>query len=263
MNCSLSRWALLTAIARNQFHRLIGGALRGGNRVSTWTPEIQTAYSQGIYQTLASHIGNVQGKVGLEIGPGDNLSVCQLFIQNGAHMMYAIEKYAPANLRADKVELLRIEIENLNLPTKIDFAYSNDVFEHVTNVLTTMTRIFDLLLPGGRFASSVDLRGHNCFNLKSDPLRFLTCPDWLWKLLFSHIETTNRVRRSELISAALKAGFKVIDARPLVSADPAYLASIRPQLQSRYASLNDEDLSTLQLLLVLEKPSHFRDAPHA
>jgi SAM-dependent methyltransferase len=170
--------------------------------------------------------------------------------------MYAVEKYArPASALGGRVVCVRSEIEETRLPGEVDFAYSNDVFEHVSDVSAAMRAVFQALRPGGRFVNSIDLRSHNAFNNPNGPLNFLTCPDWLWRLMFSHVVTTNRVRASEFARSAEKAGFSVLKAEALATANHSYLERVRPHFLPRFRSLPDTDLRILQFLLVLEKPS--------
>ncbi|MFO1092502.1 MAG: methyltransferase domain-containing protein [Planctomycetaceae bacterium] len=244
----------IVALARNQAHRVLGGALRGGHRIAAWSPESRQRHCRGILDTLGPALGDVRGQVGLEIGPGDNLGVCALLVQGGCRRMYALEKFSHPTEIPDGVQLLHQRIEDLEAPEPLDFALSNDVFEHVDDVALAMQRVFAALRPGGLFVNSVDLRGHNMFKNPAAPLDHLTAPDWLYSLLTSHIETSNRVRCSELTAAATKTGFEVLRCEALARADRAYLHAVRPHLQSRFRSLDDGDLEVLQLLLVLRKP---------
>ncbi len=243
------------AILRNQAHRFIGGALRGGHRTMSWSEDDRRRHAEEIFSTVAPHIGSTAGQIGVEIGPGDNLDVCRRFVETGAQRMYAIERFAEPVADDNRIVFAWTEIEKTKLPEPIDFAFSNDVFEHVDNVPEAMTAIFSALRPGGRFVNSIDLRGHNVFNVPDRPLDFLTCPDWLWSLMFSHILTTNRVRSSEFVKAAQAAGFRVLKMEPLASADEGYVQEVRPHLLRRYKELPDDDLGILQLLLVLERPA--------
>lgn len=244
----------LFAVARNQAHRLIGGALRGGHRTARWSDAERARHCRGILDLLGPYLGDVAGQTGLEIGPGDNLGVCQLLLQHGCRRMYALEKFAHPTAVPDGVRVLRQHVEQFRLPEPIDFALSNDVLEHVSDVGQTMQRVFAALRPGGLFVNSVDLRGHNVFNSPAEPLNHLTAPDWLYELLTSHIETSNRVRCSELVRAAVSAGFDVLHCDALERAAPAYLQALRPHLAPRFRPLDDRDLEVLQLLLVVRKP---------
>ena len=167
--------------------------------------------------------------------------------------MYAVEKFAHPIQADARIVISRSEIEGTRLTERIDFAYSNDVLEHVSDVLATMQAVFALLRPGGRFVSSIDLRGHNAFNNPARPLDFLTCPDWLWRLMFSHMVTTNRFRAHAFMEAASSAGFRLVSTKALALATPDYLESIRPHMLPRFRGLPDSDLAILQLLLVLER----------
>jgi SAM-dependent methyltransferase len=242
-------------VLRNQVHRALGGALRGGHRTALWTPAQRRAHAAGIFSTLSPHLGSLHFRTGLEIGPGDNLEVCRLCLAAGCQRMYAVERFAGPAKDEERVIFVRSQIEETKLPEAVDFAYSNDVFEHVDDVPGAMKAIFDSLRPGGRFVNNIDLRGHNVFNDSRRPLDFLTCPDWLWSLMFSHIVTTNRVRVHEFVHAARSAGFTVLKSEALVTADTSYLRELRAHLLPRYRRLPDDDLGVLQLLLVLERPA--------
>jgi len=249
----------LIALARNQAHRITGGALRGGHRVAGWSQAERDSHCREIFATLGPWLGDVTGQAGLEIGPGDNLGVCRLLIEHGCRRMIALEKFCHPTEIPDRVELQRQRVEDLQLDAPIDFALSNDVLEHVDDVRLTMRQVFAALKPGGLFVSSIDLRGHNMFRNPSRPLDHLTAPDWLYRLLTSHIVTSNRVRCSELIDAATRACFTIECCEALAKANPAYLQSLRPHLRPEYRSLDDSDLEVLQVLLVLRKPAAVRE----
>lgn len=251
----LKKRQIVAAVLRNQAHRLIGGALRGGTRTSAWPEAERRRHCEKIWSVLSPHLGDVKGQVGLELGPGDNLMVCMRCIEHGAARMYAVEKYAGMPSTPPNVQLIRKPIEDTQLPEAIAFAYSNDVFEHVLDVPGALRAIHAALLPGGRFVNSIDLRGHNVFAIEGRPLDFLTCPDWLYRLMFSHVVTSNRLRVRDFERAARAAGFEVELSRPLATADATYLREVRPQMLARYRSLDEDELATLQLLLVLRKPA--------
>lgn len=249
----LKKHRIVTAVLRNQAHRLIGGALLGGHRTSVWSEARRRRHGEQIWAALSPHLGDVKGKTGLEVGPGDNLEVCIQCIEHGAARMYAVEKLAPMPWTPPKVQLIRGEIEHTRLPEPIDFAYSNDVLEHVLDVSGAMRAIHAALKPGGHFVNSIDLRGHNVFGIEGRPLDFLTCPDWLYGLMFSHVVTSNRVRVHEFERAARSAGFEIEVSRALATADSAYLHEVCPRMLPRYRSLTEQELGTVQLLLVLRK----------
>ncbi|MCW7541383.1 class I SAM-dependent methyltransferase [Aquabacterium sp. A7-Y] len=255
----LSPRQMVVAVLRNLAHRLLGGIRRGGHKTAVWSEEARRAHGESIYRVLSPYVGDVAGQTGLEIGPGDNLEVCGQFLKAGGEKMIAVERYAQPP-QVNGVSVLRAPIESMNLDRQVDFAFSNDAFEHVADVPVAMKAIYKALKPGGRFICNIDLRGHNVFNRPQRPLDFLTCPDGLWRMMFSHIATTNRVRAHEFVQAAEGAGFVVKTAKALASADPAYLASVKPHMLPRYQRINDEELGIVQYLLVLERPVSTRQA---
>jgi SAM-dependent methyltransferase len=247
---------IVLAVARNQAKRLLGGAVRGGHRTSVWGSATRAAHAREIYHTVAPHLGPVVGKVGLEIGPGDNLDVCSIFVTAGASRMLAVERFAHNTAVPPGVELVQQEIETLNLPLdSIDFAYSNDVFEHVQDVAGAFKAVFATLRPGGLFVNSIDLRGHNSYSDPTRPLEHLTCPDWLYQLMHSHVVTSNRISASEFADAASDAGFLIEGTQALATAEQKYLDGLRPRLAARWRDLPNDDLGVVQLLLVLRKPN--------
>jgi SAM-dependent methyltransferase len=233
---------------------MLGGIRRGGHRTAAWSAEHLAAHGQSIFDNISACLEDWRNKIGLEVGPGDNLEVCRLFLATGADEMFAVERYADPKPTDRRIRVIRRSIELLDLDSAVDFAYSNDAFEHVSNVSAAMKSVHRALRGGGCFVCNVDLRGHNVFNKANRPLDFLTCPDWLWHLMFSHIATTNRVRVHQLLEAAADAGFRVIGTKCLAKADADYLRRLRPHLLPRYRRLPDSDLEVLQLLLTLVKP---------
>jgi len=208
----------------------------------------------------------VRGKNGVEIGPGDSLATAYHLLTCGAERMYGVEKLASIN--AERNEKLCAEIggsyahrlhqvqslfEDFRPDVPVHFIYSHDVIEHVVPA-PVFRHAFDILEPGGDFVHSVDLTGHGVFYNPQRPLDFLTCPDWAWPLLFSAMETTNRVRWSELMELAAATGFDVVRAHPVRRVSAEYLASIRPHLLPRYRRLAAADLAVMQCELHLRKP---------
>ena len=245
--------SVVMGIARNQAHRVLGGARRGGHRVQSWVSTEQTIHTDYIYGVLAPYFDDLHDSVALEIGPGDSLGVSVRLKEAGCRRVYATDKYAQP-VSADGVELVQCLIEDFDAPEPLDLIISNDVLEHVGDLDSTMRRCYQLLRPGGQFVSNVDLRGHNAFNKPDQPLDFLSCPDWLYRAMHSHIETSNRVRMPDLITATEAAGFLTDAITPIDLAEPDYVESIRPHLLPRYRDLTDDQLRPVQVVLALRKP---------
>ncbi len=299
----LSRIAV--AIARNQskrlgitklVHRLRGGRDRGGEDWSNRRLDAHAGHVLEIFEGMREAIGDVRGKVGLELGPGDDIAVAYCFLKAGARRMYTVERFESVVLDDKAVRLLetldellpeltavtatdvvareggRIRLDEAKLvhrvglfeacrpPEPVDFAYSNDVMEHVESPARIFEAAAAALVDGGVFVNNVDLAGHNVFSSTARPLDFLTCPDWLYDLMFSHIVTSNRVRYGDLVRDLRRAGFSIGETKNILEADPAYLEAVRPHMVDRYRHLPAEDLKVVQVRIVATK-GRGADAP--
>jgi hypothetical protein len=81
----------------------------------------------------------------------------------------------------------------------------------------------------------------------------LTCPDWAWNLMHSHLVTTNRIRFGELIEAGRAAGLRLVHSVATGVADESYVERLKPRMLPRYASLPIEDLRVLQATVAFVK----------
>lgn len=227
-----------------------------------------TRLSIEMYRTLASHIGDVGGKVGLEIGPGDNLGLAECFLAAGASRLVCVEQFATVHqsdelrqrIRAELggngsayPELVVLPFETLFGSEKFDFIYSVDVLEHVSDPAAAAKCIAGMLNPGGVSVHSVDFAGHNAYSRTR--LDFLTCPDWVWWCLHSSLETTNRVRLGELIRAFETGNLKLESVTPLIETSNQYVETLRPFLNARFADLPTSDLRVLQAIIKCKQPN--------
>jgi SAM-dependent methyltransferase len=264
------------------------GRHRGGNAHDHMPEDLAFACNRHAFSKIRPFAGDLAGKTALEIGPGDNVGVAYAFLRSGCARVIAVERLTqieideraarilrridglvPSDgLRFDQLARrqggryvidparfqIRTEVfEDLALGAPLDVIYSNDVIEHVDDPRAVFRAAHRLLAPGGLFINNVDLSGHNCFEDPARPLDFLTCEDGLWATMFSNVLTTNRVRYSDLVTAAEAAGFRVKQVDVLRRAEPAYLARVRPHLLPRYKALPDDDLSVVQCVLVAER----------
>jgi SAM-dependent methyltransferase len=266
------------------------GRERGGNVLGAGREDILLAHVEAIFSSLRRFAGDITGKTVIEIGPGDNLGVAYGFLRAGCSKVTAVEKistitideYAARVLRRldarltgpgptfdqvarregatyvldpGRLEVRRAAFEDLRLDEEVDVIYSNDVLEHVDDPAAVFRGAYRLLKPGGLFINSIDFGAHNVFawNKRERPLDFLTCDDWLWSLMFSRVQATNRVRYSEILDAARAAGYAVRSVDVTHRVSHAYLAEIRRHLLPRYQALSDDDLSVVECVLVVEK----------
>ena len=245
--------------------RLIGRSDTGGVRWNQRDMVANLKHILAVSDIVQRHV-DVRGKTGIEIGPGDNLATCYHLLTIGAAQMFGVEKFASIDadwnrqlferLGGDCAAQLRhinSRFEQFEPGVPVHFIYSHDVIEHV-DPAPAFQHAFHLLQPGGDFINAVDFTGHGVFHNPARPLDFLTCPDGLWKVLFSAMETTNRIRWSELLELSTRTGFEIVRAHAVRRVAPGYLESIRPHLLPRYRQLSDDDLSVTHCELHLRKP---------
>jgi len=215
---------ILCALALNLGKRLgIFRRQRGGGKIMAGGVDSVMRVLAESHARIAPPIGNVTDKVGLEIGPGDNLGLAEIFLAAGAREMHAVERLGTVQWSGELQR--RIHAVHGSVPRKtpqlhvcrfedcpirnLDFIYSVDVMEHVQDLRLIFRAAFNTLKPGGMFVNAIDFRGHNAFNLESAPLNFLICNDWLYELMHSHIVTSNRVRIGQAVEALTAEGFEV------------------------------------------------------
>jgi SAM-dependent methyltransferase len=287
------------SIARNQAHRTgivrrVAGILRkrqsGASRARP-TVEAQIGHTLRSFDSLRPHLGDVRGKVGLEIGPGEHVGLAYCFLRAGAERMLLVEQLdsiavddmheavvagiaerrhadladevpvtraiqsrgGPRRLNPDLLDLHVTRFEALRLDRSLDFIYSIDVMEHVADPHTIYRAAGRLLHEGGLFVNLIDLAGHNAFSKPDDPLDFLTCPDLLYHAMYSHIVSANRVRLPEFVTAARGAGFTVDPPVILKRARPEYVRRVRPRMLPRYRAYREDELAVLECVLVARK----------
>lgn len=261
---------LTVAIARNQLTRVglvplvkavLGRPTRGGDPWSDRDLDLGMWHIRRQVGLLAPELpANLTGKAGLEIGPGESTALARSLAARGAEM-YAVDRrplvdpaytdrlvnrLAAAGIAADGEVTLFVEaFEAFRPPRDVDFVYSVDVMEHVRSPTEVFAHAFRLLRPGGRMVHSIDLAGHQIGDLEH-----LCCPDWLWALAFSHVETTNRVRMHEFVTAAEDAGFSAVSVAVERSGD---ISAVRPRILERWRNLPERELAALQILLTAVK----------
>jgi SAM-dependent methyltransferase len=215
-------------------------------------------------EQLKPFLPPINGLTGLEIGPGDNMGVAECALANGAARMVCAEQLATVRdsaemraLIAERYGAYTTRPELVTMPFELiegsfDFIYSVDVLEHVSDVSMAIRQMARLMKPGATSVHSVDFAGHNAY--VGTGIDFLTCPDWIWSLLHSHLETTNRIRFGELLRAVENAGLELVSAIPTESVEDARVEALRPEMLKRYRDLPTAELKVLQGIVVFRKP---------
>ena len=230
----------------------------------------------------------LSGKRVLEYGPGDLPVVALLMIAHGAEVVFCVDRFPLMQLteknlaviddilsgldpvkreRADSCFLrdkdpasgfnpericYRISPSGLSgLREEIDLVLSRAVLEHVNDLPATFADMHTAMKQDATAIHQVDLKSHGLH--QTNPLDFLTWPDRLWRLMYSHKGVPNRLRINTYRDIIAQTGFNVIFIEPTLLADPADVQSVRPDLAQSFRQVSDEDMRWLGFWLACNK----------
>ena len=234
---------------------------------------------------IAEHL---RGKTLLEYGPGDTPGVALLMYAHGARKIFCVDRFPLLTLKGRNAEVLKVLINDLppelqargraalrldheggvglrrecveclvrpsglsGLRGDIDLAYSRAVLEHVDDLQATFVDMAGALRPSGIAIHQVDLKSHGLH--RRNPLDFLSWPQSLWHLMYSHKGVPNRWRVNRYREALAAARLRARVLSPTASADARDVAEMRPHLAAPFRYVSDEDLAWLGFWLVCEK----------
>lgn len=185
------------------------------------------------FDFLRDSAGELEGKVVVEIGPGDAVGLAPLFISAGAARYVAVDRFLGdvwggsanavydeiARLRGpfcsgwrERVTLVRHSIEQsiAGVPPA-DVILSFDVMEHLLELPRAVRNLSSLLKPAGRMIHRIDYGPHGVWLSTQDPLSFLTVPQWLWLAIGSNRGYPNRVRHRQFVQLLESEGLHVAE----------------------------------------------------
>lgn len=245
---------------------------------------LESGYARAVFERHFDRSGlRDSGKafVCLELGPGDSLmsalfaraagAARTIIVDTGSYASRDISLYREAAreifegaahppafeewttvddmLRACNASYLVGGLESLrSLPSgSIDWSWSQAVLEHVkrSDFAETLVELRRLTRAGGRSTHRIDLQDHlgGCLN----SLRFSE-KTWEGDLFSRSGFYTNRLRRSEIVDAAVQAGFTVLELEPDLW--PA-LPTPRSVMDPAFHEMADVDLRTRWIDIVL------------
>lgn len=228
----------------------------------------------------ASAPAALAGRSVLEYGPGDVPGVAMLFVAYGADSVTCVDRFPLARGGELAAQVLSMLLEGLpaaarsrgetcfrrtgdarsglardriryevrpdglfNERAAMGLIVSRAVLEHVNDLPAIFRDMRLALAPDGTAVHLVDLKSHGLH--RRNPLDFLTWPDWLWSLMYSHKGMPNRARPQAYRRAARSAGFEILAMTPTGYARPEDLTEIRPRLPRAFRDLPDEELTWL------------------
>jgi SAM-dependent methyltransferase len=204
-----------------------------GLRTRAPSPQFEARKIGAQFDFLRDSSGDIEGKVVIEIGPGDALGLAPLFITAGAARYVAVDRFlgdvwgSGANNLYDEIERLRgpfstgwreqvrlvrhsIEHTVAGVPPA-DIIISFDVIEHLRDLPHAVRNMSSLLKPDGRMIHRIDYGPHGVWLSTEDPLSFLSVPDWLWTAIGSNRGYPNRVRHRQFVHLLEAQGLRVAD----------------------------------------------------
>jgi len=230
----------------------------------------------------------LQGKRVLEYGPGDVLGAALLFHAYGAASVVCVDRFPLQNVSATNEQVYRCLIERLPPARReraraafvvagepgsglqpgcisyrvtpnglagdeaaFDLVVSRAVLEHVNSLEATLRDVERSLAPGGVSIHNVDLRSHNLDRWR--PFDFLTWPEPLYRLMYSHKGFPNRWRPDtyRTLLAATRLRVQAMEPTGRLAADD--VARIQPRVARPLRGASPEDLSWLGFWMVLAK----------
>lgn len=245
-------------------------------------------YEYVLDNTPGTSSGILRGARVLEYGPGDFLGVAVALVGKGASSVTCVDRFplarsTPHNTAAYETLLDALTVSErrradccFNRPGRpasgvnpamiryvvqrsgligerdaFDVVLSRAVLEHVDHLEATMQDTAAGLRAGGRAIHLVDLSSHRLH--RANPLDFLTWPDWLWRLMYSHKGVPNRLRIDSYRKAAARAHLEILKLEASKVAPLEWVRAVRPHLAPRFREVSDEDLACLGFWLVCEK----------
>lgn len=239
-------------------------------------------------QDLSADPDLFSGKRILEIGPGPDLMLGLLTLENGALSYQSIDYFpvltAPQWFYQRMSETLKsslaiqnahelsncapgakevsvsnlsyqiLGIENLRkTQNQYDLIISKDVLEHVDNLSAAFKEMQIALAPGGRMIHKIDFQTHTSFIQETDKLNFLRYSEYTYKKFVKFRGGPNRLRLPEVLDLATSHGFKVQKIYINKEISAAELAEIKPYLSEYYKNLPESALMPLSAWIIFTK----------
>lgn len=232
----------------------------------------------------------VHGKRVLEYGPGDVLGAALLFYAYGAASVLCVDRFPLQNVTAKNAQVYSALIDQLQggertraqqafvkpgdpvsglRPDCIEYRVTPDglaghaaayevivsrvVLEHVNSLEATLTDVDRGLAPGGVSVHNVDLRSHNLD--RYTPFDFLTWPEFLYRLMYSHKGFPNRWRPDAYRRILSRTRLQVTRMEPTNRLASADVSRIQHKVARHLRQASSEDLCWTGFWLVLHRGS--------
>lgn len=217
---------MIAASSRNRMRFARGnilsssGSTHGNKRIEESLEYIRRVF-QDYFQYGRLSGQDIEGKILLELGPGDNAGVALMFLAHGARRVYCLDKFYPIRdpererriyqelrkqldpeqrrrfddaiqlepelvANPEKLELIHGraagEADRVFAARQFDIIFSRAVLEEVFDTDGVFAALDQILRPGGVLLHKIDLGDYGAFSQAGiHPLEFLTIPDWIYR----------------------------------------------------------------------------------
>jgi SAM-dependent methyltransferase len=255
--------------------------------------EYALSYARGLIALMEQHGITIAAARVLELGPGPNLGPQLILSSLGAEVIVAdpffavwdpdyhpalyaalagewpgpvdaLEATIAAGSHEARLTTLKEPAEDLaSIPSgSIDFVFSNAVLEHIVDIAKVSAETARVTRPGGLASHTIDLRDHRNFER---PLEHIIHGERFFRALARVVgfEAGNRLRSIEFWAEFERAGWRVVERRATMTADPAYLKDATGRLRrgsSPYRRWPAEDLKRIGVQFILRKDESERGA---
>lgn len=230
----------------------------------------------------------LQGKTVLEYGPGNILGVALVLYAYGAATVHCVDRFPLSQLSEKNIAIYQHLLNALDQEQReradtafrekgnprsgfhpraitysvtpnglsgareeYDFIISRAVLEHVNSLEDTMRDMQRSLKTGGLSLHKVDLKSHGLDRYTD--FDFLTWPEPLYQLMYSHKGSPNRWRVNTYRELAENLHLRVRKLTPTGQLDQEKLTVIYPKLAKEFKSISREELSWLGFWIHLER----------
>lgn len=227
----------------------------------------------GMRSVLTKNAIDLEGKVVLELGPGNTNLNAYNFLLQGAKKVILVDKFPRRHNSRAQIQFAKQEIDFLknmhqgrdlffldaagkplpeyiqfiseelvNVDVQADFIFSISVLEHVKRVKQNIQKMSEALNQGGHMYHSINLRDHYNF---SNPFLFYKYSDFVWDRFLTKegISYTNRWRHSDFNNEFESVGMVILDV--ITTKFPLDIPEVHP----RFEDYDDLDHGVLKMLL--------------
>ncbi len=265
-----------------------GGGERSGSQDADYFIRCFTEYFEQLGLNIEESEQYLKGKKVLEYGPGDILGMALLMYAHGAETVHCVDRFPLEKMSEKNLEIYNILLGFLEDEKRVraknafrengkpesgfnpnaitysvvpdglvrrekeyDLIISRAVLEHVNDLEKTLLDIGKALKKGGISIHEVDLKSHGLDRYQT--FDFLTWPDMLYRLMYSHKGYPNRWRIDKYKEWIKRSGLRCNKFVPTEKLEQEKIDIIMPKVAKPFRHISAEELSWLGFWMVLKR----------